>query len=360
MSLAQNRSGSEIFTSIQAMRAVAALMIVLGHALAFSSITLPAWLGGGLIHTFAYAGVDIFFVISGIVVCAAASKSIAASSSPPQAIMPRPFMVFVTKRLFRIYPIYWLVFAVVCFFSTRLHLPLENLTSVNYLSAFFLIEKYNRIVPQAWSLVFELYFYLVLALIILFFNRHFYRSILIWLVLSLVIYSALFFHGVSDYVVVDPLILEFCLGCLIHYLLSKGVQIFPRCCLLLGLCAFVLGALLTLKFGLLNSSLRVVSFGIGSAFILYGLICMELQQKIKPPAFSIYLGDISYSIYLWHELVIGLLLSFTVANGNLHLSYPMSFLFLTVFLVIVLSMLSYRWIERPLVAVGNRVAKGLT
>ena len=90
-----NDNALNFSVNIQAMRGIAALMIVLGHCLTFASITLPNWLGGGVIHTFAYAGVDIFFVISGIVVSSAAQKSALRST---QKLPFKEFFYFAIKR----------------------------------------------------------------------------------------------------------------------------------------------------------------------------------------------------------------------------------------------------------------------
>lgn len=331
-------------------------MIVLGHCLTFASITLPNWLGGGVIHTFAYAGVDIFFVISGIVVSSAAQKSALRST---QKLPFKEFFYFAIKRIMRIYPIYWVVFFSVCLLAPLLNVKLENIANSVFISTIFLLEKNNSVIPQAWTLVFEGYFYFSLAIVILLFHRHFYKGIAAWMALSLLVSSIFIAKGISHYVFTDPLILEFGFGCFIQYLTFKKIRKALLLTLIVGVVFFLFGAYQTFQTGLLSPMPRMLSFGIGSALILYSLINFELISSIKAPAFSVYLGNISYSIYLWHEVVIGLLLYISVSHANFHLTHPLIFVALTICLVLIISSLSYRLIERPFIKLGNHFIQKL-
>lgn len=335
--------------NIQAMRGVAALMIALGHFLAFSSLTLPSWLGGGLIHTFAYAGVDIFFVISGVVVTAAAQKCAERSKRFPSSADAFQFIV---KRVFRIYPIYWIVFLSVCLFSTSLHLRLADLPSNEIVSSFFLVLKNNPLIPQAWTLVYEGYFYVVLACIIFAFPRIFYQAIVVWMLVTLCISTLFSLNGIQQNVFSDPLVFEFGLGSLVQLLSYKKIRNYPYFTLVVGVVFFVSGAYQTYHVGLLGSIPRLLSFGLGSAFIVYSLVTLELGKKFTFPKFMNFSGNISYSIYLWHELLIGLLLYLSSLFDQIHLKYPLTFIVLMVCVVMVVSSISYKLIERPFTKLG--------
>src|SRR4051794_1209787 len=90
---------SSNFFTIQALRAVAALLVVVYHAFdmwgARISAAAPgtAWANGA-------AGVDIFFVVSGFVMVV---------SSRRLAAQPRAWRTFIQHRIVRIVPLYWLL-----------------------------------------------------------------------------------------------------------------------------------------------------------------------------------------------------------------------------------------------------------
>lgn len=338
--------------SIQAMRAVAALMIVVGHALAFFALELPGWLGGGLIHTFAYAGVDIFFVISGIVVCGAASRAAQLTVGQSRLSACRTFLL---KRVFRIYPVYLFVLALVLIFAAPLKLNLPDLSATKLIATALLVDKNNPYIPQAWSLVFELYFYLALASVLLLPHRYFYRSLALWLLTSIGLATGLHHYAITVEVLFDPLVLEFGFGCLIAYLISVKAIKASLFALLAGAAFFTWGAYQTLHQGLLPPLPRTLSFGVGSAFLLYGLIGLELHKKMRPPKVLTYLGNISYSIYIWHELLISLVLMIFTNNPDIYRRIPLLSVALFVVLVVAVSAISYRLIEQTCQRWGNKL-----
>ena len=80
------------FNNVQVLRATAACMVVMGHSgcvMYVPSELIP--LGA--------SGVDIFFVISGFIICQAAARHGGA-------------LHFLSRRWWRIFPLYWIVLAV--------------------------------------------------------------------------------------------------------------------------------------------------------------------------------------------------------------------------------------------------------
>ena len=85
--------------NIQALRGVAALMVLISHVSLYENrigagVLLPKWmfeLGSG--------GVDLFFVISGYVI-------VAISGFGPSGF--KPAFQFFLRRITRIYPLYWI------------------------------------------------------------------------------------------------------------------------------------------------------------------------------------------------------------------------------------------------------------
>ena len=93
-----------MIVSIQYLRAVAALLVVMFHySNTFSAEFVPGFFSFGV---GAY-GVDIFFVISGYIMYTIS------------ALRPRPPAAFLKDRIVRIVPLYWLLTLVAAFVSTK-------------------------------------------------------------------------------------------------------------------------------------------------------------------------------------------------------------------------------------------------
>ena len=87
------------FLTIQALRAVAALMVVVYHAFEMWTVRIsPA--APGATWTNGAAGVDIFFVISGFVMVVSSRRLLS---------QPGAWMTFMRHRIVRIVPLYWLL-----------------------------------------------------------------------------------------------------------------------------------------------------------------------------------------------------------------------------------------------------------
>lgn len=107
------------------------------------------------------AGVDVFFIISGVVI----GLSTKEGSSPYR---------FFVKRFIRIMPLYWIaLFAFLAFRYDGWALVPET---GEFLHSFFLVPVFGAswfpIVFQAWTLSFELMFYIGLGLTLAFTRNH--------------------------------------------------------------------------------------------------------------------------------------------------------------------------------------------
>ncbi len=104
--------------SLTGLRGVAALYVVLYHYVNFDPAYGPAWLTGFVGH--GYISVDLFFVLSGFVMALSYGRLFEGGSSW------NGFLVFLGRRLARIYPLYAVVtvilaLAVLSGHSDRLH-----------------------------------------------------------------------------------------------------------------------------------------------------------------------------------------------------------------------------------------------
>lgn len=277
------------FKSIQVLRAVAVLLVVFFHA---NQARFPI----------GPAGVDIFFVISGFIMA--------------QVSQGRGRKEFITARLWRIFPIYFICFAL--YAATR-PLPLDACREMYSLTLMPVWGDCFPYIVQAWSLSYELLFYAMVAIFIRRLN---------WL---FVILPALVVVGqfIDIGFVGSPFLLEFMAGLLI-----------ARMPLRYGLPILIAGTGLLL-FGPIghHSPWRVLFWGLPSAMIVYGALALE--RHFAEPAFGplIWMGDASYSIYLAHTLISGVPLPAAI----------------WAILATVTGCLVYQFIERPLLTAGREV-----
>ncbi|MEZ5911250.1 MAG: acyltransferase [Paracoccaceae bacterium] len=145
-------------TNIQALRFVAAVMVVMFHVVK----SPPGDNAGSPIYDwFRYwglAGVDVFFVISGFVMVWS------------QAHNPKPLGQFLRDRVIRIVPMYWLltaVMALILYAVPQLFHSLSfdgDLTVASFTFTSWTVEKRLPLLYVGWTLEYELAFYLVFAL----------------------------------------------------------------------------------------------------------------------------------------------------------------------------------------------------
>src|SRR5262249_8597765 len=113
---------------------------------------------------FGYAGVDLFFVISGFIITWVHDEKLG---------RPAALREYAAKRFWRIYPVYWfcwLVTVLVLLPGLRIGVPEPGVReSAVCLSLWpqrgttFTFQTWNYYLPQSWSLVYEVMFYLVFA-----------------------------------------------------------------------------------------------------------------------------------------------------------------------------------------------------
>ena len=323
-----------------------------------------------LVSVIGGAGVDIFFVISGFIIYHVVQRSVASMDTVGKW---RSVYVFATKRFIRIYPLYWIVFGVACLVmvwappAAQPHEPLLKLLT--------LIDNVpNFRVYVAWTLTFEVYFYAVMALSLLLFAKRAMVGVTIWFAIvggATVLGLWIPWSKPMDFVLA-PLVLEFLLGIAVAMLIDRGFLRFHG--------ALLVGAFLWMAAGLVflmpsvfeqnvanwgrlvatnrSFALHVVGGGIPAAIFIYGLVVLEARQRwIMPPVLQ-YLGNASYSIYLWHAVVF-----YAVAEGFIRLGWtgsvsPTALTALMVAIGLGVALVSYHCIETPLLRLlGKRITQ---
>lgn len=295
---------------VQYLRGLAALGVVIFHVLptvveVSGPRTLLQVLGSG--------GVDVFFVISGFIIW---------TSTQSNRLSPASWWA---SRLIRIVPLYWvvLVFALlVQALEARFDVSLLP-GADEMLKAFAFVFTTNGrsgeftpyFVP-GWTLNYEFFFYAVVGLT-LFLPRPAMRLPVI-VVLFVALAALRRFADQSDAVqfrYTSPLMLEFVAGVFIA--LVTPVMRRWRGAWLIGVVSLV-GAVLAVAFvsARLYPTARFIYFGLPAALLVFGTVMLEDWISRRPIAALRLLGDSSYSLYLVHTLVLGLLSASLKTHGK--------------------------------------------
>ena len=153
---------------VQALRAIAALTVVFGHAQT-EALSLVAAKAGGL-STFLVdktgAGVDLFFVISGFVMVHASQRLFGEAGAAK---------TFLLRRLFRIVPLYWAVTTLflLAMLATPALLSSDAPTLVEIVKSYLFVpyakagaEMMQPVYKLGWTLNYEMFFYGLFGLVI--------------------------------------------------------------------------------------------------------------------------------------------------------------------------------------------------
>src|SRR3954471_22825547 len=105
---------SQQIRSLQALRGVACLAVVALHMSGYERLVAPHRHLTGWTPTFGWAGVDLFFVLSGFIITWTQDKMLG---------QPAAVGSYLVRRLWRIYPLYWACWA----FAAAVHIYLGGL-----------------------------------------------------------------------------------------------------------------------------------------------------------------------------------------------------------------------------------------
>jgi exopolysaccharide production protein ExoZ len=287
-------------TSIQALRGFAALAVCVAHLHAVET----KFGGAPLLGNWAiagFAGVDLFFVISGFVMV-----WVTRADQGKPAALP----AFWFARFLRIYPLWWLVLsAVVAVWMVKpAWVYSSHLTDPDVLRSYLLFPaKELPLHAVGWTLIHEVWFYVVFGLLLLAPARLFPVLLVLWA--AIVTLTALIWPTPDSPILAlvrHPLTLEFILGAAIGLLATRGVFPVPRVMLQLG-CFVLLLAVLSIRtspqaaFG--SEWTRIALFGVPAAMIIWGWVGLERTNATTAPRWCQALGNWSYGLYLIHVLV---------------------------------------------------------
>ena len=302
------------------------------------------------------AAVNLFFVLSGFCIALPYVKE-----GSKQKIQ---YFQFITKRIFRLYPAYWIALIIAYIIKIEYNSPSEiflsewgrsffnwsNLSIYEVGKIISLVSKFdtNILLPPSWSLVYEMRMAFLLPLFIFLVKNYNKYDVLIYIT-SLVI--SLFFPLAG----VGLFALLFFLGIIVAnninniYIYINKINIIKyRCFCLLGFALYTSRfpwqniffssntPLVDWLFNLTNSLGSIILI---SCFFRSGIIDFFSGK------YSVFLGEISYSLYLTHFPILLLIFSLKIP------------LFITIIgagiITVIISFLIYKKIEDPGIRIGR-------
>ncbi|WP_165349905.1 MULTISPECIES: acyltransferase [unclassified Mesorhizobium] len=339
-----SRRDRELY-GLQMLRAIAAFAVIVRHTLEMSYGSAgrftPPWIAksGG-------AGVDLFFVISGFIMVYV--------SFPPGRLpdSPKDFMV---KRATRIFPLYWICSVAIVAISAVGFLRNRHIESSTILNSVFLLPG-DKLVFVAWTLSYEIYFYLIFA-ICLAIGKMPFTSISAMIVMILgVVFGGRIQNPIFADFVSSPLVLEFCFGIVLAVLFCAGAQWrVPAVVGALGFLAIIVASIVAVSPEGLSEASRVIFWGLPAALIVAAFLNVDRPRSRLGRA-AVLLGDASYALYLTHIFVMlgyGWLIKSTFVGGVSQVPFVPAI----ISICIIVGVLTHLLMEKPILEFIRKTLK---
>ncbi|MDB5763512.1 MAG: hypothetical protein JWQ21_2507 [Herminiimonas sp.] len=325
-------SNSTYRPEIDSLRAIAVLAVIAFHA--NSHIV-----SGG------FAGVDVFFVISGYLISGLIANGLDNGTFR--------FADFYTRRIKRIFPAYIVVALVTLIISTYLLIPNDYIFYTTSLAAswgfasniFFSMLSWGYFgqrteefpLLHTWSLSVEEQFYFIFPILLIFLFRYFgQQKILALLFLGIVftVISELKTGEVKSYFLLTSRAHELIIGALAFFI-SKKIPVksgkISNALAAAGM-ALMLGTFFFLNADMPFPGVNSLYPCMGTAMLIYACQTGNVLTPALRAKPLVFIGLISYSLYLWHWPIFSFLryrrieIGFWVGMGTVALSFLLAFL----------------------------------
>lgn len=309
------------------LRGIAILLVLLVHGTGVK---------GGLL------GVDLFFVLSGYLITSILLREWETTA----AVSLRRFYV---RRAVRLMPALALVVAVSTVVGVAVGAPIGRelgyaATSLTYTTNLVFIADHHAVAPQfnpQWSLAIEEQFYIVWP-ILLILGLRYARRWLPWIVGAVAALSIMdvFFVARPSWVYTGPdtRANELLVGCLVAIVADRGLRVRGW----IAVVGFLMAAWSFAEVTIWDDA-SWPTFAAGCALVVSWAAHAEGGAAVAALSFRplVFLGTISYGLYLWHAVLLATGLPFVLA-------YPVA---------LVIAVQSWRLLERPLLRRYGHAAK---
>lgn len=343
-----NHSGHATMYVMEGLRGLAVFLVFLVH---FTTLVEP-WIIDGksffavtsVVRSLGNIGVDLFFVLSGYLIYGSLIKR------------RQGYIDYLRRRVERIYPVFSLVFFVYLglsyVFPEYNRIPVQPWSAVRYLSENFLlfpgIFDIEPIITVAWSLSYEMFFYLSVPIIIEVFGLRMWSSV----------NRQIFFVLLASCVLIWPDVFGghvrfamFIAGILTYEIMSSGKKL--RMGGVFGVAGAAGALVITVMHNVysFNGQLKFAVLAVSFISLCVGCFSSDgwfsKTLRYKPVR---WLGNISYSYYLLHGMVLNgffLLFAKLVPPSGHAFGWFWSAIVVAFILTFVMSSVLFAFVERP-------------
>ncbi len=335
---------------LDSVRAIAVTLVIIGHWFPFAFVG-KLQLGP--------VGVDIFFVLSGFLISRILME--ARESGERKLHVMKNFYI---RRVLRIFPIYYITIFLLLLFHNYTGTDIKEAFAwfITYTQNyhFYRIQNWDGPVAHLWSLAVEEQFYLVWPWVVVFINRKYMIHAIVIFMLAGIGSQFFLRHQFLGDILTPSCFDSFGMGALLAWLLTYKTDHIKKFYSGLGVLAVVcLAIYIESRFVENWIPLRTVISVMALWLITYIMMNYKSDNlKFKfvlDNPWMIYIGKISYGIYLYHRLV-GTILNSAFIDKYLNPYLPdfiykrhwgEMYLVENTILLALVAWLSYKYIETP-------------
>lgn len=282
---------------LDSVRGLAALFVVLYHYTTRYYDLYKVEKDYQLSFTYGNYGVEVFFIISGFVIFLTLSKT-------------KTSLDFVVNRIIRLFPTYWISVTLTFIIISLFPLPGREVSILEYiinLSMIHLEFGINSVDGVYWTLLYELKFYLLMLLLYYFNQLKNINYLSLFILIAIVLFNIFSLNETILFKILNKIFIFnyihlFISGIMFYKIMQKDYS------LLIFLNLFIAYALAIVS---QDENVIIIFSIIYFMFILLSLGKLNfLSQKSL-----IFLGSISYPLYLVHQNIGYIILNFFSSNN---------------------------------------------
>jgi len=348
------------FPNLNGLRFIAAFLVIIHHIEQFKSLfNLPSlWNKSSFIDLAGEHGVVLFFVLSGFLI----TYLLINEEFSTGGIHIKNFYV---RRILRIWPLYFII--IILGFLIVPHIPWFNIPGIKtdniykyfwvklFMFVFFLpnVVTVFGVIPytsHTWSIGTEEQFYLVWPVIVKYFKK--FRILVVVAVLLFYHLVGYFIKTYADDFTYSSVLLSYWNNFTINCMAIGAIfalALFYKKYLKLLMHPVLFYVVLIITTLLILNGFHFSYFHKDIFSILFGILILNFSSarmlaNVFEKRIIVYLGDISYGLYMYHPLCIGIIM---ILSKYLGVSSDILYYSASIFMTILFAHFSYKYFETP-------------